>query len=310
MTTALGTPPGGGAAHGGQADQLISAGWAAAGGVPGTLAWAPRFEAVVADLQQALPGERSSGPMWYPPVMLRADAERAGYAESFLGLLGSVHALAGHGQGEAGPAQSGPPDSSQGFSATEAVLVPAMCYHIYPLLANQAVSRLVTFDLAGYCYRHERTHDYGRLRSYRVREHLAVGTANAALGWRDEQLELTSAFFRRLGLPARVQAATDPFFGRGGRLLKAAQLEQQLKFEFICQIATADPGTAIASANYHKDHFGAAFGIGVPGGGVAHSACLGFGLERIALALIRVHGNHRRNWPDITSPAVSLRGCS
>lgn len=281
---------------------LTAAGWAVAAGIGGAPAWTPRFEQVVAELQQALNQQAlnqqtpcdsgSCGPMWYPPVMSRGDAERAGYAESFLDLLGSVHALS----------------DGQDFSPTDAVLVPAMCYHIYPQLAGRAVSRLATFDLSGYCYRHERTHEHGRLRAYRVRELLAVGTADAALAWRDERLERASAFFRGLGLSVRTEVAADPFFGPGGRLLRATQLEQQLKFEFVCQIAATGDGTAIASANYHKDHFGIAFEIKALGGGVAHSACMGFGLERIVLALIHAHGHDRRNWPDITAPAASLRG--
>lgn len=278
----------------GLAPDLIAAGWAVAAGINGAPAWTPRFEQVVAELQQALSGGGSRGPVWYPPVMSARDAERAGYAQSFRDLLGSVHALS----------------DGQDVSPTDAVLVPAMCYHIYPRLAGQAVSQLATFDLSGYCYRHERTHEHGRLRAYRVREFLALGAADAALAWRDEELERACSFFGRLGLAVRAEPAADPFFGHGGALLRATQLEQQLKFEFVCRIAAAGNGTAIASANYHKDHFGIAFGIRGPGGGVAHSSCLGFGLERIVLALIHAHGHDRRDWPDITADAVSLRGNS
>lgn len=289
----------------GPAPDLVAAGWAVAAGIGGAPAWTPRFERVVAELQQALSGGGSCGPVWYPPVMSRHDAERAGYAESFLDLLGSVHALSEQALSEQAQAGGGPD-----FSPTDAVLVPAMCYHIYPGLAGQAVSQLATFDLAGYCYRHERTHEHGRLRAYRVREFLAVGAADTALAWRDEELERASSFFGRLGLAVRAEPAADPFFGHGGRLLRATQLEQQLKFEFVCRIAATGNGTAIASANYHKDHFGIAFGIRAPGGGLAHSSCLGFGLERIVLALIHAHGHDRRDWPDITAEAVSLRGGS
>ena len=97
----------------------------------------------------------------------------------------------------------------------------------------------------------------------------------------------------------RVQAETaaDPFFGHGERLMRSAQLEQELKFELVGKVYDGDPGTALASVNYHKDHFGAAFDISVVGQGTAHSACLGFGLERVVLALILEHGDNRQNWP-------------
>ncbi|MEY2406368.1 MAG: hypothetical protein QOG39_1284, partial [Acidimicrobiaceae bacterium] len=32
-------------------------------------------------------------------------------------------------------------------------------------------------------------------------------------------------------------------------------------------------------------------------GEVAHTACIGFGLERIALALIKTHGTDLASWP-------------
>ena len=55
------------------------------------------------------------------------------------------------------------------------------------------------------------------------------------------------------------------------------------------QIAGPEP-TAVASFNYHQDHFAATYGIVIEGGEAAHTACLGFGLERITLALLREHG--------------------
>jgi hypothetical protein len=53
---------------------------------------------------------------------------------------------------------------------------------------------------------------------------------------------------------------------------------------------------AIASANYHKEHFGEVFEF-TAGGAVGHTACTAFGLERIALALIAVHGPAPERWP-------------
>jgi seryl-tRNA synthetase len=53
----------------------------------------------------------------------------------------------------------------------------------------------------------------------------------------------------------------------------------------------------VASFNYHHDHFGSAFGIHLNDGGVANTACLGFGLERITLAMFRTHGFEIRDWP-------------
>jgi seryl-tRNA synthetase len=91
--------------------------------------------------------------------------------------------------------------------------------------------------------------------------------------------------------------ASDPFFGRGGRLMRASQRELELKFEIEVPIFGAEAPTAVASFNYHQDHFTRAFGIEGPDGAEAHSACLGFGLERIAIALFRQHGTDPARWP-------------
>jgi seryl-tRNA synthetase len=70
-----------------------------------------------------------------------------------------------------------------------------------------------------------------------------------------------------------------------------------LKFEVLVQIAGPEP-TAVASFNYHQDHFSSTYGITMEsGGGPAHTACLGFGLERITLALLRTHGLDVDAWP-------------
>jgi seryl-tRNA synthetase len=42
---------------------------------------------------------------------------------------------------------------------------------------------------------------------------------------------------------------------------------------------------AVASFNYHEDHFGRAFGITLRDGSHAHTACVAFGIERWELAL-------------------------
>jgi hypothetical protein len=61
-------------------------------------------------------------------------------------------------------------------------------------------------------------------------------------------------------------------------------------------IAGPEP-TALASFNHHVDHFASTYGIELADGGTAHTACLGFGHERIVLALLRTHGLDPSRWP-------------
>jgi len=61
-------------------------------------------------------------------------------------------------------------------------------------------------------------------------------------------------------------------------------------------IAGEEP-TAVASFNYHQDHFASIYGLTLADGAGAHTACLGFGQERIVLALLRTHGLDPTSWP-------------
>ncbi len=99
-----------------------------------------------------------------------------------------------------------------------------------------------------------------------------------------------------LGLDVDLEVANDPFFGRVGRILADDQLEKELKFEVTARISSDSPG-AIASGNYHEDHLALDFDISREGGEPMHSACFAFGLDRIALALIRAHGTELTSWP-------------
>ncbi|MFE3498556.1 aminoacyl--tRNA ligase-related protein [Kitasatospora sp. NPDC059146] len=265
-------------------------------GIPGAPALGPAFERTVAELQDALTATAGTGhgPVWYPPLMSAARIERAEYAESFPHLLGTVHAYASDRSDQRG----GPADERP---ATDVVLAPAVCYNLYAELAGQQLDDQVVLDAAGYCYRHEATSETGRFRSFRMREFVTVGSAEQAADWRDSWIPRCETFLGGLGLDVRVVSATDPFFGPGGRLMRSTQLEQGLKYEFVAKLTDTDPGTAIASANRHRDHLGRRFDIR-HGEDAAHSSCVAFGLERIALALVHAHGEDRRNWPRITAP--------
>ena len=100
-----------------------------------------------------------------------------------------------------------------------------------------------------------------------------------------------------LGLPAKSDVASDPFFGRAGKMMAASQRDQRLKFEILVPVISEAAPTAICSFNWHQDHFSGAFGIRNAGGETASTACLGFGLERVTLALIKHHGFEPAKWP-------------
>ena len=85
--------------------------------------------------------------------------------------------------------------------------------------------------------------------------------------------------------------ANDPFFGRPGRMLAANQRSEELKFELVVPVVRLGVGRRPSRrSNRHLDHFARPFGIDTADGEVAHTACFGFGIDRIALALFDRHG--------------------
>ena len=135
------------------------------------------------------------------------------------------------------------------------------------------------------------------MQSFRVREFVKAGTPGEVVEWRDMWLQRGLTLLQSLGLPAKSDVASDPFFGRGGKMLAVNQKEQKLKFEVVVPVISAEDPTAVCSFNFHQEHFGSAFDIRTQDGQVANTACLGFGLERIVMALFKTHGFEIERWP-------------
>src|SRR5206468_5935863 len=98
-----------------------------------------------------------------------------------------------------------------------------------------------------------------RMQIFRMHEFVRLGTPSEALAHRNYWLEKGAEIFQSVGLAVKPVVANDPFFGRGGKVQKAIQREQTLKYEFVIPICSEDKPTAIGSCNYHLDHFGMAF---------------------------------------------------
>jgi seryl-tRNA synthetase len=178
-------------------------------------------------------------------------------------------------------------------------MTPAACYPLYPAIAKRGPlpGDGLIFDLQSYCFRHEPSVDPARMQLFRMREYVRAGTPEQVMAFRQNWLKRGEEMIRSLGLPLAVDVANDPFFGRTGRIMASGQREQGLKFELLVPIDNAGSPTACLSFNYHQDHFGKTWGIQTAEGAVAHTACVGFGLERVALALFKHHGLDVEGWP-------------
>lgn len=135
------------------------------------------------------------------------------------------------------------------------------------------------------------------MQSFRLHEFVRMGSNEQVLEFRQVWLDRAQGFVSGLGLPYTIDIAHDPFFGRAGRLMADSQREQRLKYELLVPVANDAKPTACMSFNYHMDHFGEPWNIRQANGEVAISGCVGFGLERLALALFRHHGLDPARWP-------------
>jgi seryl-tRNA synthetase len=109
-----------------------------------------------------------------------------------------------------------------------------------------------------------------------------------------------------LGLQHKTETASDPFFGRAGKLMAMNQVEQCLKFELLIPVRSEQQPTACMSFNYHRDHFGQTWDLRIEDGAVAHTGCVAFGIDRLTLALFAAHGLDPDDWPKVTRTALSL----
>jgi seryl-tRNA synthetase len=281
----------------------------AANGVQGRTA---AYEDVIGGLTTLITRYRAPGTevLRFPPVMSRALLEKSGYLKSFPHLLGCVSSLTGT---EASiralvEGRSGAREWVEGLAATDLVLTPAACYQVYPIIAARGdVPRTGTLvDVESYCFRREETSELGRMQAFRMREYVCIGAPETALEFRESWKTRAEQIATQLRVPFTLQPASDPFFGRAGKLMAANQVEQALKFELLIPVNSEEAPTACMSFNYHQDHFGTTWALRTDDGAVAHTACAAFGLDRLTIALFATHGLDIYAWPQSVREALAL----
>ncbi|MGZ5595428.1 MAG: amino acid--[acyl-carrier-protein] ligase [Usitatibacter sp.] len=282
--------------------ELVAAGLLVPMGVRGVYGRGAAFERAIERFDALVTREGAKlAPevMRFPPVFSRANYEKIDHIHNFPDLMGSLHTFTG---GEKEHREmlgrfERKEDWSRDLSASRVMMTPAICYPLYPTATGTLPAGGRRVDLQGYAFRHEPSDDPARMQIFRMHEFVRLGTPDEALEHRQFWLAKGREIFDSVGLEVETVVANDPFFGRGGKVQKAIQREQNLKYEFVIPICSAEKPTAIGSCNYHLDHFGVAFDIRTADGAVAHSACVGFGLERVALALFKTHGLEIGSWP-------------
>ena len=239
----------------------------------------------------------------FPPLMPRAHFEASGYFRNFANLVGTVHCFCGdeathralirdHDAGR---------DWTHAQQASDLVLVPAACYPVYPAISARGrvpfEGKIV--DACSYCFRHEPSLDPTRMQMFRMHERIYIGTSEGAVAFREGWLAKAQSLLESWQLPGKIDVANDPFFGRVSGLMARSQREQELKYEMLIAVTSEENPTACMSFNLHLTKMAEAFDLTLENGERANTSCVGFGLERIALAVLRHHGTDQAGWPEV-----------
>lgn len=187
--------------------------------------------------------------------------------------------------------------------ATEQVLTPAACYHLYPAHEGEELDGPLYLTTVNTCFRREE--EYVPLRrhwEFTMREVVCIGSPAEVAEFLDHARELAGALCELAGIPVSWAHATDPFYSRddpGYLLQKVSRVKLEARAGDL----------AICSVNQHHEHFGEPFAI-TRDGAVAHSGCLAFGVERWLAAVTDRHGEFPSSWPHLPSLArKALMSC-
>ncbi len=281
-------------------------------GVDGVYARTAQYATLVERLEAYISRQREADVevLRFPPVMSRKQLEKSGYLKSFPNLLGCVCALHGsetsirsaverHDQGG---------DWTSALSSSDLVLSPAACYPVYPIAAARGTlpGGGLHFDIEADVFRHEPSRSLDRLQSFRMREFVRIGSPDTIVKFRERWMDKAPEMAAELALPFAIEVANDPFFGRVGQIMAVSQRQQALKFELLIPYYDGATPTACMSFNYHREHFASVWGLRDANDELAHTSCVAFGIDRLAVALFAVHGIDFARWPSPTRQALSL----
>jgi len=196
--------------------------------------------------------------------------------------------------------QEGLNTPSQSFSRIQTLLSPAVCYHLYYSLADKSIpDGQVTATAVGNCFRFESINlvSLERMWNFTMREIIFVGSKDFVLENRELARQRVAERLAQIGFAYKVESANDPFFIGEFRKQAAFQSAFQLKFEIHASLPYKDSTLAVGSYNYHQDFFGRNLNISLLDGKSAHTGCVAFGLERMALAFLAQFGPNPSDWP-------------
>lgn len=239
--------------------------------------------------------------MAFPPLVRAGDMHRLDYFRNFPHLGSTVSRLRSDRLERYETAAS--VNAVPGHDVEDAgyLLPSAACFSAYVHLAGADLDEPLWITTVARCFRNEDNHDgLRRLWGFTMREIICIGPPEAVQRHLADHHELLAAFAGRLDLDLSRRVATDPFFRKDGSRARM-QLLAPVKEEY-----TAPDGTAIASANRHRNFFGERCRINFRGR-AASTGCVAFGLERWIQVLADRFGPDLRAARDAVIQAANNR---
>lgn len=187
------------------------------------------------------------------------------------------------------------------MSPSSMILAPAVCYHLYHLLADQTIpDKGIKVTAVGSCYRWESSNfaHLRRLWEFSMRELVIVGDKDLVLDIRERAMQSTLEYCEKLGLQAWIENANDPFFSPDAGVKSAYQRGYGMKWELRLPYNASGESVAVASFNNMQRTFGESCAITFANGQTAFSGCIAWGLERWAYAFLAQHGIQPEHWPE------------
>lgn len=175
---------------------------------------------------------------------------------------------------------------------------PSTCYHCYSARRDSTIEQNTALTVVTKCHRYEAANhkEYGRLLEFSMREVVFLGEPDYVRACRARTLEEVQRLAEDWSLYGELVASNDPFFTSDFKAKSAQQHRLAMKVEYRMLIPGQAKKLAIMSSNLHGPTFSKAFHITMDGR-LINTGCLGFGLERLALAILAQHGQDPAAWP-------------
>ena len=172
---------------------------------------------------------------------------------------------------------------------------PTICYHVYKQFENTIIEeppKIITSK--GRCKRYEslNTKTLERLLDFTMREIVFIGKKEQVLEKREFLMQQVQSAISKMDIYSNIKTSYDPFFTSKYTPKALIQKKFKLKYELNAYLPDSQDELSIGSFNYHGTFFGEKFNIKLRDGSFAHTACIGFGLERFTYAYLNQKGNN------------------